>query len=85
MLQTRMEEVKAQVEAALDAAMNDLPLGELTDAMRYACLGGKKLRAFLVMESARLHGVPDSAALTSSAVCSLNHRVNNPVRASRWV
>ncbi|MBA4492318.1 polyprenyl synthetase family protein [Paracoccus sp. S1E-3] len=63
MLQTRMEEVKAQVEAALDAAMNDLPQGELTDAMRYACLGGKKLRAFLVMESARLHGVPDSAAL----------------------
>ena len=63
MLQTRMEEVKAQVEAALDAAMNDLPLGELTDAMRYACLGGKKLRAFLVMESARLHGVPESAAL----------------------
>ncbi len=63
MLQTRMEEVKAQVDAALDAAMNDLPQGELTDAMRYACLGGKKLRAFLVMESARLHGVPDSAAL----------------------
>ncbi|NHF73562.1 polyprenyl synthetase family protein [Paracoccus xiamenensis] len=63
MLQARMDEVKAQVEAALDAAMNDLPQGELTDAMRYACLGGKKLRAFLVMESARLHGVPDSAAL----------------------
>jgi farnesyl diphosphate synthase len=63
MLQTRMEDVKAQVEAALDAAMNDLPQGELTDAMRYACLGGKKLRAFLVMESARLHGVPESAAL----------------------
>lgn len=63
MLQTRMEEVKAQVEAALDAAMNELPQGELTDAMRYACLGGKKLRAFLVMESARLHGVPEEAAL----------------------
>lgn len=63
MLQTRMEEVKAQVDAALDAAMNELPQGELTDAMRYACLGGKKLRAFLVMESARLHGVPESAAL----------------------
>lgn len=63
MLQTRLEEVKAQVEAALDAVLDDLPQGELTDAMRYACLGGKKLRAFLVMESARLHGVPESAAL----------------------
>ena len=63
MLQARMEEVKAQVEAALDATMDELPQGELTDAMRYACLGGKKLRAFLVMESARLHGVPEAAAL----------------------
>ena len=63
MLQTRLEEVKAQVEAALDAVLDDLPQGELTDAMRYACLGGKKLRAFLVMESARLHGVPENAAL----------------------
>ena len=63
MLQTWLEEVKAQVETALDSALDDLPQGELTDAMRYACLGGKKLRAFLVMESARLHGVPESAAL----------------------
>ena len=25
--------------------------------MRYACIGGKRVRAFLVMESARLFGV----------------------------
>ncbi|MFD1794798.1 polyprenyl synthetase family protein [Paracoccus aurantiacus] len=72
-LQARMEEVKAQVEAALDAAMSELPEGELTDAMRYACLGGKKLRAFLVMESARLHGVTDAAALPVACAVEALH------------
>ena len=66
-MQARMEAVKAQVEAALDAAMSDLPSGDLADAMRYACVGGKKLRAFLVMESARLHDVADEAALPVAA------------------
>lgn len=69
----RLEEVKAQVEAALDAAMADLPSGDLADAMRYACVGGKKLRAFLVMESARLHGVSDEAALPVAAAVEALH------------
>ncbi|MEL7178030.1 MAG: polyprenyl synthetase family protein, partial [Pseudomonadota bacterium] len=38
------------------AGYGDLPVIE---GMRYACNGGKRLRAFLVMESARLHDVPD--------------------------
>jgi len=56
-MQTRMDEVKAQVQAALDSAIALLPSGELADAMAYATVGGKRSRAFLVMESARLHGV----------------------------
>jgi len=73
MLQQRMDEVRAQVEAALDTAMSALPRGELTDAMRYVCLGGKKLRAFLVMESARLHGVSDQAALPVACAVEALH------------
>lgn len=49
-MDARMEEVKAQVEAFLGEVTAKLPKGELTDAMHYACVGGKKVRAFLVME-----------------------------------
>ncbi|SDD92135.1 farnesyl diphosphate synthase [Paracoccus isoporae] len=69
----RLEAVKQQVESALDSAMSALPGGELSDAMRYACVGGKKLRAFLVMESARLHDVPEAAALPVAAAVEALH------------
>ena len=62
-MQDRLEDVRAQVQAALDDAMAGLPDGDLTDAMRYACIGGKRIRAFLVMESARLFGLRDREAL----------------------
>ncbi|MCZ0960559.1 polyprenyl synthetase family protein [Paracoccus benzoatiresistens] len=72
-MQDRLEAVKAQVQAALDRAIGALPAGELRDAMAYACAGGKRIRAFLVMESARLHGVPDDAALPVAAAVEALH------------
>ncbi|MFV0409720.1 MAG: polyprenyl synthetase family protein [Paracoccus sp. (in: a-proteobacteria)] len=72
-MDVRIETVKAEVEAALDAAMAKLPKGELSDAMRYACVGGKKLRAYLVMESARLHGVGAEAALPVAVAVEMIH------------
>ncbi len=39
---------------------------ELHAAMRYAITGGKMLRGFLVLESARLHGVPAEAAIEAA-------------------
>lgn len=72
-MQTRMDEVKAQVQAALDSAIALLPSGELADAMAYATVGGKRIRAFLVMESARLHGVSDDAALPVAAAVEALH------------
>ncbi len=72
-MQARLDEVKAQVQAALEEAMAHLPKGELTDAMRYACIGGKRVRAFLVMESARLFGIEDSAALPVAAAVEALH------------
>ena len=41
--------------------------------MRYACGGGKRLRAFLVLESARLHGVARSPALDAAAAIEAVH------------
>ncbi|MTE00501.1 polyprenyl synthetase family protein [Paracoccus sp. YIM 132242] len=72
-LQARLGDVKAQVQARLDRAIGALPPGELRDAMAYACAGGKRIRAFLVMESARLHGVPDDAALPVAAAVEALH------------
>ncbi|MCQ0971043.1 polyprenyl synthetase family protein [Paracoccus sp. TK19116] len=69
----RLDEVKAQVATALDGALAALPEGELRDAMRYACIGGKRIRAFLVMESARLHGIADNAALPVAAAVEALH------------
>ena len=72
-MQHRLDDVKAQVQAALEEAMAHLPPGELTDAMRYACIGGKRIRAFLVMESARMFGIEDSAALPVAAAVEALH------------
>ena len=72
-MQDRLDEVKAQVLQALDAAMAALPDSEVADAMRYACIGGKRVRAFLVMESARLHGIGDDAALPVATAVEALH------------
>jgi farnesyl diphosphate synthase len=45
-----------QIELALEGAGGPVP-----DAMRYAVRGGKALRSFLVLETARLHGVEKAA------------------------
>ena len=72
-MQAALDEVRAQVQATLDAALAALPRGELRDAMQYACVGGKRLRAYLVMESARLHGVDQAAALPVAAAVEALH------------
>lgn len=68
-----LQAVRPQVQAALDEAVMRLPGGELRDAMGYAVGGGKRLRAMLVLESARLHGLPDSAALPVAAAVEALH------------
>ncbi|ODT61178.1 MULTISPECIES: farnesyl diphosphate synthase [Paracoccus] len=72
-MQDRLDAVRAQVQAELDRAIDALPGGDLRDAMRYGVKGGKRLRAFLVMESARLHGVADDAALPVAAAVEALH------------
>ena len=47
--------------------------GPIADAMRYAVQGGKGLRAFLVLESARLHQISaDDAAPAAAAIEALH-------------
>ncbi len=47
--------------------------GPVADAMRYAVAGGKGLRAFLVAEGCRLHGVPVASAAAASAAIECLH------------
>ena len=72
-MKARMDAVRAAVQQGLDDALADLPEGDLADAMRYACVGGKRVRAFLAMESARLHGLPDTAALPVAVAVEMLH------------
>lgn len=73
MFQTRLKETAALVQAHLDATL--APLGTLPvhKAMHYASAGGKRLRAFLVLESARLHGVASENAIWPAAAIEAIH------------
>jgi farnesyl diphosphate synthase len=71
-----MSERAATVVEALDALL-PLPEGaeaRLTEAMRYAALGGgKRLRAFLVMETAALFAVSATCAARVAAAVEMLH------------
>lgn len=75
-LGTAMAAAASAVEATLDRL---LPQGEeaqarLYEAMRYAALGGgKRVRAFLVLESAALFNVARSCALRVAAAVEMLH------------
>lgn len=63
----------ALVQARLDAALaghDDVPV---VAAMRYALQGGKRLRAFLVLESARLHGIAPEHSIAAAAAVEALH------------
>lgn len=66
--------------AAVTRTLDDLlppvegPRGRVIEAMRYGALGGgKRLRPFLVCESARLFAVPEARALRVAAAIEMVH------------
>lgn len=63
---TALSEARTLIEAEISRAIGDAE-GNLADAMRYALHGGKGLRGFLVMESARLYNVAPEAAAPAAA------------------
>lgn len=70
--QDRLKVVATEVDAALGSYFNNQP-ASLEKAMRYAALGGKKLRGFLVVETAGLHGVERQVALKAAAAIECIH------------
>lgn len=66
----------ASIEETLDRLLpsSDAPEGRLYEAMRYATLGGgKRLRGYLVVESARMCGGPADGALRAAAAIEMVH------------
>jgi farnesyl diphosphate synthase len=73
MFRDRLAAAGAEVGAALEAHLDTLPDSEIARAMRYAAAGGKRLRGFLVVEGARLHGAPRAGALRAAAAVECIH------------
>ena len=79
--QRRLNAVAADIETLLDNLLGPEAIAEeparparLMQSMRYASLeGGKRVRPFLVVESAALFGVPRSRALTVGAALECIH------------
>ncbi len=67
--ETALRTQAAAIGAALDTYLAGLPDSTITDGMRYATRGGKRLRGFLVLESASLFEEPcESHMLTAAAI-----------------
>ena len=73
-----LERIAKIVEARLDGLLQPEPVpsgqARLIEAMRYAVLGGgKRLRPFLLVESARLFGVAEASAIDAGAALECVH------------
>lgn len=68
-----LSDAAGRVQSCLDARLAVLPDVPVVQAMRYVMQGGKRLRGFLVLESARLHGVAPEAAVWAAAAVEALH------------
>ncbi|MEM9714970.1 MAG: polyprenyl synthetase family protein [Pseudomonadota bacterium] len=67
-------DAQTRVEAFIQSEFDRRNFGPLAEPMSYAVLnGGKRLRAFLVLETALLHGVPEDRALFAAAAIECIH------------
>lgn len=73
MFSEKLSRTAEQVQSYLDQSISRLPEGSLRNAMAYASNGGKRLRAFLVVESAELHGIDSADAMPIAAAIECLH------------
>lgn len=63
MFQQRLTAAADAIQAQFNSVLGDLDDLSVVQAMAHATLGGKRLRGFMVLESARLHGVDPMSAI----------------------
>ncbi|MFK7941160.1 MAG: polyprenyl synthetase family protein [Roseovarius sp.] len=72
-MKARQAEVIAAVEARFHETLQCFEETPVVQGMRYATTGGKRIRAFLAMESAALHGVSDTQSVWPGAAIEAMH------------
>ncbi|MFN3293063.1 MAG: polyprenyl synthetase family protein, partial [Gemmobacter sp.] len=73
MFPDRLARAQQAIAAHLAARLAGLPDQPVVHAMRYAVAGGKRLRGFLVLETAALHDLPVEAAIDAAAAVECLH------------
>lgn len=73
MFKQDLSAAQSALQDCLDEIMSVLPSSEVTAGMRYASAGGKRLRGFLAMETARLFDVDPAHALRAGAAVECLH------------
>jgi farnesyl diphosphate synthase len=72
--ESSLKTIAAATDAVLESVLPEVRADRLREAMRYAVLGqGKRLRPFLVVQSARLFGVDDAHSLRVGAALEALH------------
>ena len=69
----RLADRAGTVQSCLNDVLNDAGQSTIAQGMRYAVRGGKGLRGFLVMESARLYGISDTQSVWPAAAIEAMH------------
>lgn len=69
----RLGVVAEQIGAAAEEALGRFGDDRVSQAMRYALTGGKRLRGYLVLESAALHGVDPARAMPAAVAIEALH------------
>lgn len=71
--ETALREDAARIADCLRQEMSGFGTEPVAEAMRYATSGGKRLRGFLVLEGARVHGVSPERAVFAAAAIECMH------------
>ncbi len=73
MFADRLGAAAQAIQVQFDRVFGALPQVDVTDAMRHATNGGKRLRGFLVLESARLHDIAEAQAIWPATAIEALH------------
>lgn len=73
MFREKLAEHAALVQTHLDQAVAPMEDAPVVQGMRYALRGGKRLRAFLVMQSAAIYDLPHSQSIWPAAAIEAIH------------
>ncbi|EAQ26887.1 polyprenyl synthetase family protein [Roseovarius sp. 217] len=72
-MQARLAAEAEVIQTHLTRVLAPFGTGPVAEGMRYATQGGKRIRGFLLMESARLHAVPETSALWPATAIEALH------------